>query len=66
MAVNRIKEMGYTIKDACKAIGISRSWYYYLVSENKNATKNTIENITKNVTKNVTEKIIKNTTHNKK
>ena len=26
--MDSIKEMGYTVKDACKVIGISRSWYY--------------------------------------
>ena len=26
--MDSVKELGYTVEDGCKAIGISRSWYY--------------------------------------
>ena len=33
-AVDKVKELGYTVKDGCKAIDISRSWYYAVKKRN--------------------------------
>jgi putative transposase len=38
--VDKVKELGYTVKDGCKAIGISRSWYYSVKKRNDKDEKN--------------------------